>query len=119
MRIVYEEFKNEPDFLILSHTSDPDRDSVGRLRQYASQMKVDTKHWMFLTGRKDSLYNAARFSYSLDDPANNYKSIEDQFIHTQFWALVDKEGDIMEIYDGLSLKEIRQLIKRAHKLLKK
>lgn len=118
MRLVYDEFRNDSNFLILSHTSDPDRDSVGQMKYYADSMKVDTKRWIFLTGRKDSLYNAARVSYTIDDPANNLKSMDDQFIHSQFWALVNKNGDVMKIYDGLKESEVKSLIKAAGKLLK-
>ncbi len=118
MRLVYDEFRNDSNFLILSHTSDPDRDSVGQMKYYADSMKVDTKRWIFLTGRKDSLYNAARVSYTIDDPVNNLKSIDDQFIHSQFWALVNKKGDVIKIYDGLKESEVKSLIRGARKLLK-
>lgn len=118
MRKVYEKFKDENDFLILSHTCDPETDSVPRMKRYADSMKVDTKKWIFLTGRKDSLYNAARVSYTIDDPANNLVSIDDQFIHSQFWALVDKNGDVIKIYDGLKDSEVKELIKDARRLLK-
>ena len=118
MRLVYEALKNDTNFLILSHTSDPDRDSVAQMKHYADSMKVDTKRWLFLTGRKDSLYNAARVSYTIDDPANNLRKIEDQFIHSQFWALVDKNGDVRKIYDGLKESEVKKLISDARRLLK-
>lgn len=118
MRLVYDALKKDTNFLILSHTSDPDRDSVAQMKHYADSMKVDTKRWLFLTGRKDSLYNAARVSYTIDDPANNLKKIEDQFIHSQFWALVDKNGDVRKIYDGLKESEVKKLISDARRLLK-
>ena len=118
MRLVYEELKNDSNFLILSHTCDPDRDSVGQMKYYADSMKVDTRRWIFLTGRKDSLYSAARISYTIDDPANNLKSIDDQFIHSQFWALVDKNGDVRKIYDGLKKSEMEKMIRLAKRLLK-
>lgn len=118
MRAVYEALKNEKDFLILSHTCDPDHDSVTQMKQYADSMKVDTKKWIFLTGRKDSLYNMARTSYTIDDPANNLKSIDDDFLHTQFWALVDKNGNVRYVFDGLKESEVNQLISKAKKLLK-
>ena len=99
---VYNEFKNAPDFIIISHTSDPERDSAAQLKHYADSMKVDTHKWVFVTGRKDSLYKAARNSYMLDDPNNNVGSINDQFLHTQFVALVDKNGYIRgQVFDGL------------------
>ncbi len=119
MRKVYEAMQGEKDFLILSHTCDPETDSVATLKKYADSMKVDTRRWIFLTGRKDSLYNMARVCYTIDDPANNLKSLDDDFLHTQFWALVDRNGDVRKIYDGLKPSEVNALIKEARKLLKK
>lgn len=118
LKTVYEEFKNEKDFLILSHTCDPETDSVAQLKHYSDSMKVDTQKWIFVTGRKDSLYNMARVSYTIDDPANNLKRIEDQFLHTQFWALVDKDGDVRKIYDGLKEAEVKELIRDVRKYLR-
>lgn len=118
MKMVYEEYKNEDGFLILSHTCDPATDSAAQMKKYADSLGVDTKRWIFLTGRKDSLYNMARVSYTIDDPANNLKDINDQFLHTQFWALVDKNGDVIKIYDGLKETEVKDLIRDAAMLLK-
>jgi len=116
---IYDEFKDEPDFLILAHTVQPETDSVARLRFYADSMKIDTKKWMLLTGRKDSLYKAARGSYLLDDPANNVEKLEDQFIHTQFLALVDKSGNVRGgVYDALKKDEMEKLRKDIEGLLK-
>jgi protein SCO1/2 len=118
MKKVYEQFKNEADFLILSHTCDPETDSAARLKQYADSLGVSTNRWIFLTGRKDSLYNMARLCYHIDDPKNNLKSSEDDFLHTQFWALVNKQGEVIRIYDGLKEKEVEKLISDIEKLLK-
>jgi protein SCO1 len=118
MKLVYEAYKKEDGFLILSHTCDPKNDTVAKMKKYADSLGVDTKRWIFLTGRKDSLYNTARVSYTLDDPNNNLTSIDDQFMHTQFWALVDKDGNVRKIYDGLKETEVRELIKDAARLLK-
>jgi protein SCO1/2 len=119
MKMMAETFKDEPDFLILSHTCDPDRDTVARMKVYADSIKADTKKWIFLTGRKDSLYSQARSSYLLDDPKNNVEKIEDQFIHTQFFALVDKDGKVRgQVYDGLKADELEKLKVDVRKLLK-
>ncbi len=114
---VYDALSKEPDFMLLSHTCDPETDSLPLLKKYADSMQVDTRKWVFLTGRKDSLYYAARISYTIDDPANNLTSIEDDFLHTQFWALVDRNGDVKKIYDGLKESEVKQLITDTRKLL--
>ncbi len=119
MKQVYEIYKNEPDFQILSHTCNPDTDSVSVLKHYSDSLQVNTKKWIFLTGRKDSLYQMARGSYLLDDPKNNVENIEDQFIHTQFFALVDRQGKVRgKIYDGLKMLEVEQLKQDISKLLK-
>src|SRR4249920_3090969 len=81
LKLVYYQFRDEPDFLILSHSVDPETDSVGRMKIYADSLQVDSRRWIFLTGRKDSLYHAARVSYLLDDPKNELASKESQFIH--------------------------------------
>ncbi|MES1198341.1 MAG: SCO family protein [Chitinophagaceae bacterium] len=118
LKEVYERFKNEKDFLILSHTCDPEQDSATQLKKYSDSLGVNTHQWMFLTGRKDSLYTMARISYSIDDPANNLKSIEGDFLHTQFWALVNRKGDVVKIYDGIKESEVELLIKDIAAMLK-
>ena len=118
MKQVYERLKDEKDFLILSHTCDPETDSAAKLKHYSDSMGVNTSRWMFLTGRKDSLYTMARVSYTIDDPANNLKNIEDDFLHTQFWALVNRKGDVKKIYDGLKETEVKELIKDAISMMK-
>ena len=118
LKSVYEKYKNEPDFKILSHTVDPKTDSVVRLKQYADSLGVEAPKWIFLTGTKDSLYLAARLSYLLDDPKNNLSPIDEQFIHTQFFALVDKNGYVRSIVDGLKKDELAEMQKEIDELLK-
>ena len=118
MKIVYERYKNEKDFLILSHTSDPATDSAARLKKYADSMNVDTGKWIFLTGTKDSLYRQARHSYKIDDPNNNPLDNEVDFLHSQFFSLVDKKGVVRNIYEGNERKDVERMIKEIEVLLK-
>ena len=116
---IYNQFKNEPDFIIVSHTCDPETDSAARLKHYADSMKVDTHKWVFLTGRKDSLYLAARNSYMIDDPNNNVGNINDQFLHSQFISLVDRAGNVRgQVYDALKPDELKLLENNLKILLK-
>ncbi len=119
MQKVYETFKNEPNFLIISHTCEPEVDSVPLLKEYSKRMNSDEKHWIFVTGRKDSLYNIARFSYGIDDPKNAVDDIDDDFIHSQFFALVDKNGNVRGgVYDGTIKEEVEKLKQDIKDLLK-
>ncbi len=97
----------------------PGTDSAPVLKHYANLLKVNTDKWVFLTGRKDSLYKAARNSYLLDDPKNAVVNINDQFLHTQFFALVDKKGQVRgQVYDGLKKNELSKLQDDIKELLK-
>ena len=118
MHKIYDAFKDEPNFMIISHTCDPERDDARVLKRYADSLKVNTDKWVFLTGRKDSLYKAARNSYLLDDPKNAVVNINDQFLHTQFFALVDKNGKVRaQIFDGLKQQDLDELKKDIQILL--
>src|SRR5450432_577087 len=117
MKDLYNKFKDEKGFLILSHTVDPETDTVGRMKRYADSIGASASKWWFLTGSKDSLYKAARVSYLLDYPKNGNDKIENQFIHTQFFTLVDKSGRVRKIYDGLKKDELSELENDIPKLL--
>lgn len=118
MKKVAEDYASQPDFRILSYTVDPETDSVARMKHYADSLGADPTRWWFLTGSKDSLYRLARNGYLLDDPKNNALNINEQFLHTQFLALVDKGGRVRKIYDGLKKDELSELEKDITVLLK-
>lgn len=119
---VYDEFKNDPDFAVISHTSMPETDSVPLLKAYQKKMigseQNNIAKWYFVTGDKDSLYKMARQSYLLDNPKNNSINIAEAFIHTQFFSLVDKHARVRGIYDGLKPDEIARMEKDIKTLLK-
>ncbi|MDI9337109.1 MAG: SCO family protein [Alphaproteobacteria bacterium] len=104
------EFKNDTNVKIITHTCQPEKDSIAVLKKYAADWEITPHQWYFVTGNKNELYYMARQSYLLDDPNNNRKNISDDFIHTQFFALVDKEGQIRgQIYDGLKQSDLKLL----------
>jgi protein SCO1 len=113
---VYEEFRVREDFLILSHTVDPETDSVAVLKQYALAHNVKDKKWLFVTGPKKELYELARRGYLLNAEEGN--GGEEDFIHTQNFALIDKERHIRGFYDGTDSLEINRLIQDIHLLYK-
>ena len=118
MKAIYEKYKSNPDFLILSHTVNPETDSLPVLKRYADSLGANATNWWFLTGSKKDLYKSARESYLLDDPKNSSKNIEDQFLHTQFFALVDREGRVRGIYDGIKKDEVETLLHDIDELIK-
>jgi protein SCO1/2 len=118
MENIAKEFVSEEDLIFLSHTVDPETDSVGRLKHFADSLKINAARWWLLTGSKGKLYEAARKSYLLDNQQDETAAIEDQFIHTQLFALVDKEGYVRGIYDGLDKKELKKLSEDIPRILR-
>ncbi|WP_341838553.1 SCO family protein [Chitinophaga pollutisoli] len=114
MEKVYATYKDKPNFAILSHTSDPDYDSIPVLKAYAEKHGADPKNWHFLTGDKRQLYKLARESYLVDDGTFTG---EDDFIHTQWFALVDGEGRIRGLYEGTKVKDVDKLIADIDRLM--
>lgn len=119
MRMVYDRFSDNDNFLIVSHTSDPGTDSAARLKKYADSLQVNTAKWIFLTGTKDSLYKQARYSYRIDDPNNYPLDNSVDFIHSQFFALVDDKGLVRNIYEGNKKADVERMMKQIEVLLKK
>jgi protein SCO1/2 len=117
LKKTYEKEKGNPDVLFLSFTSDPARDSAARLKRYADSLGVNTVKWIFLTGSKDSLYKAARYSFKIDDPDNFVTNNTVDFLHTQFVALVNRKGEVVKIYDGLKPSELKSIDKDIQNLL--
>lgn len=105
---VYNEFKTRDDFLILSHTVAPEEDSVPVLMEYAKFHGVNDKKWLFLTGEKKHLYDMARTAYLVNNDTGN--GDEDVFVHTQNFALIDKEKHIRGMYDGTDSLDVNRLI---------
>lgn len=141
MRRVFDAYKDEPGFMILSHTCMPETDSVPLLKAYEARMingkllknadgsykvepgvpgqAINNPNWNFVTGDKAALYKMARDSYKIDNnKPDSIQNIADQFIHTQFFALMDKQRRVRGIYDGLNEEEVDKLIADIKGLLK-
>ncbi len=108
MKKVYDKTKDDPDVMIISHTIDPEYDTVGLLRDYAERLGVESRKWRFLTGNKDSIYYLAQTSYFVT--AMEDQSETDGFIHSGAFLLIDKHGRIRGKYDGTDEDEVKQLI---------
>lgn len=93
---------------ILSHTVNPENDSVPVLKAYANMVHADQKMWNFVTGDKKQLYDVARNGYLLN--ALEGDGGPDDFIHSELFILVDKEKHIRGIYDGTKITEVSKLI---------
>jgi len=109
-------YKNDNEILLLSHTVMPWRDSVPLLKDYGLKNNVSPEKWHLVTGDKDALYSMARNGYFADDDFTKTQD-ENNFIHTENFVLVDKQGFIRGVYNGTLEIDVERL-KRHIKILK-
>ena len=112
-----EEFKNDNDVLLLSHSVTPVKDSVPVLRMYAEENNVDSNKWNLVTGSKKEIYDIARKAYFADEDFVKTQD-ESAFIHTENFVLIDKKGRIRGVYNGTLAVETDRILRHI-KLLKK
>ncbi|KJS05137.1 MAG: photosynthetic protein synthase II [Flavobacteriales bacterium BRH_c54] len=112
---VYEEFNENNDILLLSHTVMPEEDSVPVLKEYANKFNISSEKWKLVTGDKKHIYDLARKTYFA--AVTEGDGGVDDFIHTENFVLVDKEKRLRGFYDGTSKKDVDRLIKDIYTLL--
>jgi protein SCO1 len=115
---VYQTYRGQSDFAILSHTVKPEEDSVARLKKYAAKFEADASQWMFLTGSKDSLYRMAIYSYIIPVAEKIDSNGIPEFVHSENFVLVDKEKKLRGVYDGTDKSAVDKLIKDIVELRK-
>jgi len=112
---VHKAYLDNPDIMIISHTVDPEHDTPTVLKRYSKNRHIDNNKWNFVTGDKKQIYDLARYSYLVD--ATQGDSGPNDFVHTENFALVDREGRIRGYYDGTDSLEVSKLIKDISLLL--
>ena len=111
-----DEFINDDDVLLLSHTVTPEIDSVSVLKKYSQEKGVLDTKWNMVTGDKKQIYNLARKSYlvaKINPDEQNHG-----MIHTENFVLVDKEKRIRGYYDGTKIEEMDKLLDDIKILIK-
>ena len=56
LKNIYLKYKDNPDFMIVCMTVDPDTDNIDRLKEYAGAVDADTRNWWFLTGDREEMH---------------------------------------------------------------
>lgn len=127
---VQKAFENDNEFLILSHTVNPDHDTVAVLNKYGISYNAKKGKWHLLTGNKKAIYKLALKDYLVNameadgpDTGHGQKdstqedNYEEAFIHSEFFLLIDKQNRIRGVYDGTDKVQVKKLIEDI-KLLK-
>ena len=113
---VYEQTRDLPDVKLLSHSIDPEYDTVALLHDFARKLGVSSDRWHFVTGVKDSIYKIAQTSYFAT--AMEDKTEPDGFIHSGAFLLIDKDQRIRGKYDGTKEDDVNRLLVDIERLRK-
>ena len=106
---VNEAVKDMSDVIIVSHSIDPEYDTVGLLHDYAERLGAKSDKWYFLTGQpRDYVFNLAQISYFAT--AMEDTSEPDGFVHSGAFLLIDKERRIRGKYDGTKEDDVNRLL---------
>ena len=105
---VYDTFKSNGNFKILSHTIDPKHDSVPVLKKYADKLGVTGNTWWFVQGKKEETYDIAEKNYLV--AVKKDSTAAGGYVHAGYFVLVDKQKRIRGAYDGTDPKQVDQLI---------
>ena len=98
-------FANESDFMIMSHTIDPEHDSISVLNDYAKSTGISNERWQFLRASE------AKTKAQAKQYMTNFKPYADgtDFYHSSYVALVDKDQYIRGFYNTLVPEDVHRL----------
>lgn len=115
MKTIFEQYKDNPDVMFLSHTIDFKYDMPSKLKTYAQKLGVDGPKWQFVWGPKDTVYTLATKSYlvSVGEDENDKQG----YVHQGYLVLIDKDRRIRGAYDGTNPEQVAQLQKDIPLLL--
>jgi len=118
MRDVQRELNEQDDFMLVSVSFDPVRDTPAVLSNYANNYKINGENWRLLTGSKNEV-DALLEKLEIATVKTPTRFTEDNtpiyFIdHTDRVSLIDREGRVRNSYLGseLNSEEVIQDIKK-------
>lgn len=112
----YLPFATDERVAFISHTIDPEHDTIPRLKAYANNLGVSASKWHFVTGNQDSIINIAEHSYF--STAYPDSAAPGGFTHSGGLLLVDRNRHIRGVYNGTRPEETQRLINDIQTLLK-
>ncbi|MGI9536309.1 MAG: SCO family protein [Desulfocapsaceae bacterium] len=111
---IYEKFKDNEQVLLLSHSIDPEHDTVEVLNDFGARLGIEADSWHLVTGDKEEIYDTA-YRYGL--AAMEDENAAGGFIHSGSFTLVDRLGQIRGYYQGTEEEAVDRLIKDIGRLI--
>jgi protein SCO1/2 len=115
MKSIFDEYKDDPNIMFLSHTIDFKYDIPSKLKRYANKLGVDGSKWQFAYGSKDSVYKIAEKDYLVAVMEDS--TARENYVHQGWLVLIDQHKRIRGAYDGTDSGQVAQLKKDIPVLL--
>jgi len=90
----------------LSFSVDPKRDSAERLKKYSDKYGINPDTWWLLTGSREEIYDIAKKEFKANVADTN---IDTNFIHTEYFFMLDKDRVVRGWYNGLDSLHLNKL----------
>lgn len=120
MRDIQRAFPDQEEFMLLSISFDPERDSPEILYGYAENYRLDQSNWRFLTGDKNVVFSLLE-TLNISTVKTPTRFREDgspvyYIDHSDRVTLIDGEGNVRRNYNGSEMNT-DELIADIQKLL--
>lgn len=115
LKRVYDKYKGNASVMMLSHSIDPAHDSVPVLKEFADNLGITGRQWLFVTGDREKIYDIGQTSYMVTAQAD--ASAPGGVVHSGAFILVDKAKHIRGVYDGTTEAGVDKLMVDIDRLL--
>jgi protein SCO1/2 len=112
---IYNKYQDDDRLMLLSHTIDPKRDTIARLKKYAQGLGADTPKWRFVTGVKDSIYE---ITYDYISTALEAPDAPGGFDHSGYILLIDPNRHLRAYANGTDPEEVTRFMEQIDQLLR-
>ena len=96
--------KNYKDFGIASFSINPEYDTIEILKEYENEYGITNDSWHLMTGSQQEIYDLANNGFNLYTASGS--QFVDEFEHSGYFALIDKQGYIRCRIDELGNPKI-------------
>jgi protein SCO1 len=116
MKILQDKTADIDELLILSHTIDPERDTLDKLRQYIMDHDIDTRNWHLLYNEREYTHYLGNEGYLLSVLESDEEE-DGGFLHSEYFVLIDREKHIRGMYNGTVTEEVELMVEDIKSLI--
>lgn len=116
MKRLQESTEDIEELIILSHTIDPERDTLAKLRAYIKEREIDTRNWHLLYNDREYTHYIGIEGYLLSI-VESEEEADGGFLHSEYFVLIDRDRHIRGMYNGTVTEEVDQMAEDIHLLI--